>query len=107
MLKKIPLELLFWTSALVLLGITDPTTPHYSICVFRLLGWHHCPGCGLGHAIAFLLRGDIADSWRSHPLGGFALVVILHRIVVLSIDFYKTLKNSSYGSQQFLDAPRY
>lgn len=38
-------------------------------CPFRLVTGLPCPGCGMGHALVFALRGDFAGSWRSHPLG--------------------------------------
>jgi hypothetical protein len=45
------------------------------------IGW--CPGCGLGHAIAFLLHGNVVKSWRAHWLGVPALVMIVYRIYEL------------------------
>lgn len=107
MFRKFPLELACWIGALVSLAITNPAGTHYSLCVFRLLGWQHCPGCGLGHAIAYLLRGDIVASWHSHPLGAFALFIILQRIAVLSTPFYLNLKNHLYGRKQFLVPSRH
>ena len=51
--------------------------------VLALVGFEHCPGCGLGHSISYLLRGEWQLSWQSHPLGTFALVIILKRIFEL------------------------
>lgn len=106
MSKKFPFELLFWIAAIISLALSNPTLPHYSLCIFRFLGWEHCPGCGLGHAIAFLLHGNIASSWHSHPLGGFAVIVIFNRIAVLSAPYYLFIKKYWHGYQQFLAAPR-
>ena len=47
------------------------------------MGFNWCPGCGLGHSIAFLLHGDIRNSWHAHWLGVPALVIIVYRIVEL------------------------
>lgn len=109
MFRKTPFELIFWIAAIFSLAMSDPNTPHYSLCLFRLLGWQHCPGCGLGHAIAFLLRGNLSASWHSHPLGGFAAIVIICRIADLSAPYYiqiKTnilrLKKNSYGRKHLL-----
>jgi Protein of unknown function (DUF2752) len=44
------------------------------------MGITWCPGCGLGHSIAFLLHGDIRNSFHAHWLGIPALVIILYRI---------------------------
>lgn len=40
-----------------------------TLCPFRLLTGVPCPGCGMGHALVFALRGDFAGSFHSHPLG--------------------------------------
>lgn len=40
-----------------------------TLCPFRLVTGIPCPGCGMGHALVFALRGDFAGSFRSHPLG--------------------------------------
>lgn len=90
---------MFWVTAMFALAVTDPSTPHYSLCVFRLLGWHHCPGCGLGHAIAYFIRGDFKDSFQSHFLGIPAFFIILHRIAVLGVPFYIKIKQYFYGSK--------
>jgi len=77
-------ELTFWVSAIVALGISDPTqASHYTLCPLKLMGITWCPGCGLGHSIAFLLHGDIRNSFHAHWLGIPALFIILYRIVDL------------------------
>jgi hypothetical protein len=77
-------ELVFWISALTALALADPGVPsHYTLCPFRLLGFTWCPGCGLGHAIAFLLHGDLQSSFHAHWLGVPALIIIVYRIVDL------------------------
>jgi hypothetical protein len=77
-------ELLFWVAALIALAITDPALPsHYTLCPFKLMGITWCPGCGLGHSIAFLLHGDIKSSFDAHWIGIPALGIILYRIIVL------------------------
>jgi hypothetical protein len=40
-----------------------------TLCPFRMVTGIPCPGCGMGHALFFALRGDFAGSFRSHPLG--------------------------------------
>jgi hypothetical protein len=73
-----------WITALLLLALMDPAEdPHYSLCFFKWAGISFCPGCGLGHAISWLFRGELIASFKSHPLGIFALTVLLHRIYVL------------------------
>jgi hypothetical protein len=40
-----------------------------TLCPFKLLTGHDCPGCGMGHAVVFAMRGDFAASFHAHPLG--------------------------------------
>ena len=40
-----------------------------TLCPIKLLTGRDCPGCGMGHALVYGLRGDWAASWASHPLG--------------------------------------
>ena len=77
-------ELTFWIVSLTLLAIMEPgTDPHYSFCVFKILGIKFCPGCGLGHSISYLFHGNLQASFSSHPLGIFAVIIILFRIYKL------------------------
>jgi len=68
----------------MLLALMSPgTDPHYSLCIFKLIGIDFCPGCGLGHSISHLFRGDLQASFSAHPLGIFAVIIILFRIYKL------------------------
>lgn len=78
-------ELMFWVAALFALGFSNPAQAHFVLCPLRLMGFTWCPGCGIGHAIGYLLRGDIAASWHAHWLGIPALGVLLYRIYSLII----------------------
>ncbi|HXT00502.1 MAG TPA: DUF2752 domain-containing protein [Elusimicrobiota bacterium] len=54
----------------VLLQAYHPVLPESAgLCPFRLATGIPCPGCGMGHALVFALRGDLAGSFHSHPLG--------------------------------------
>jgi len=92
-------ELTAWTSALVLLALMDPATnSHYSFCIFKFTGIKYCPGCGLGHSISFLFHGDLRGSFSAHPLGIFAVAVILFRIYKLSsLHIFSHSKKYNYG----------
>lgn len=105
-IRSFPLELIFWITALFALAMTDPSTPHYSLCLFRFLGWKHCPGCGLGHSIAYLIRGNFSASWHSHFFGIPALCIILHRIAVLGSPYYLKIKTFFNGPQLPIFPPR-
>jgi len=42
-------------------------------CLMRALLHAPCPGCGLTRSVAAICRGDIRQSLRYHPLGGFVV----------------------------------
>lgn len=88
-LSRVPLEAVIWTAALVALAVTDPATEGLvSLCPFDALGFTFCPGCGLGHAIAYALQGDLAASVEAHPLGLVAVGILAGRIVTLAREAY-------------------
>jgi len=75
-------EAAIWIFGLLYLAIINsPESTHFTICPFANLGINFCPGCGLGNSISFLFRGDFISSFHSHPLGIFALIIIIARII--------------------------
>ena len=79
--RHLPPEAAIWTAALVALACTDPRAGGLvSLCVLKGLGLPFCPGCGLGHSIAFLLEGQWTAAVQAHPLGPVALPVLVGRI---------------------------
>ncbi|HEY0653066.1 MAG TPA: DUF2752 domain-containing protein [Chryseosolibacter sp.] len=73
-----------WLAGLFLLAIINPQSEtHITICPFANLGFEFCPGCGLGRSIAFLFRGEFLQSFQSHPLGFFAVIILSYRIFQL------------------------
>ncbi|MEO7314593.1 MAG: DUF2752 domain-containing protein [Ginsengibacter sp.] len=89
-------ELAFWIAGLILLATLNPAQKDpFSLCLSGLIGIDSCPGCGLGRSISFLLQGNPSASLEMHPLGIFALPVILHRIyTIFKINFIPTLKTT-------------
>lgn len=82
--QRYPLEAICWILGIFLLALTDPTRPHvFSLCLFSWVFDHGCPGCGLGRAIAFLVRGAWAASWQAHPLAAPALLLLSRRVFIL------------------------
>jgi uncharacterized membrane protein len=77
------LELLLWLLIVVLLLLPMPIETHFTLCPFSNLGWHYCPGCGVGRACHLALQGNLGASLAMHPLGIFALIVIFFRIFSL------------------------
>jgi hypothetical protein len=84
-LKSYGLEILFFSSALILLYFMDIHKPHVSLCPFAYFGFKFCPGCGLGHSLYYLMHFQIQNSWKAHPIGIFAFVVIIYRLCTLTI----------------------
>lgn len=83
-------EAWIWIAALIALAFTNPNGEgHLSLCPIKNMGWSFCPGCGLGHSISWLFRGEINHSIQSHPLGILALGILLFRI-------FNILTNSSF-----------
>ena len=82
-LIKANLELFIWIAAILWLAFLNPDSNPVSLCPFKFLGFHYCPGCGLGRSIALLFRGRFAESFNMHPLGSFALATIAFRIFQL------------------------
>jgi hypothetical protein len=79
--RHVPREAWIWAVALGALACTDPTAPPLvRLCPLDALGATWCPGCGLGHAVAHLLRGHLAASWAAHPLAAPAVLLLGARI---------------------------
>jgi len=86
-LSRIPVELIFWIAALVLLAAADPAHhqegKHFTFCPLATLGLSWCPGCGLGRSITQLFHGHVRESLHYHWLGIPAVLIIGYRIMVL------------------------
>jgi hypothetical protein len=90
MMKKpgrIPLELIFWTTALAALATATPYDHlhhhDFTLCPLSNLGLKWCPGCGMGRAITNILHGNLQESLKLHWFGIPALLIICVRIVAL------------------------
>jgi hypothetical protein len=95
-------ELIFWLTAVTSLAFFDPAgQSHFTLCVFKLVGFSRCPGCGIGHAISWLLHGNLQASLQAHWLGMPALIVIFHRIYCLSLQQMRTFKEHNLTNNGF------
>ena len=84
----INIEAVMWIIALAYLITINPySSDHFSFCMFHNLGITFCPGCGLGRSISMIFHGDFTGSFHTHPLGFFALMVLLYRIINLTTGF--------------------
>lgn len=73
-------ELLGWIAGLTVLFFLPEGIHETSLCMFSLLGFGHCPGCGIGHAIHYALQLNFSLSFQYHPLGIPAVIIIFMRI---------------------------
>lgn len=79
-------EAFIWTAALLCLYfIPVGGDNHFSICPLKNFGFDFCPGCGLGTSIHYFLHFDLLQSFHAHPLGLFALLVLVNRIITLLV----------------------
>jgi hypothetical protein len=97
-LKKFPPEAFIWIVALITLFFVNPSANHFTICPFHHLGLDFCPGCGLGRSISYLLSGHFRESFESHPLGLFAVIILLHRIQQLIKTNYQNYGTNYRGT---------
>jgi len=90
-------ELIIWLGGLCYLALLNPdSSGHFSLCPFKNLGFHFCPGCGLGQSISLFFHGRFEESLRTHPLGILAFIVLFSRIIKLSLINLKRFR-SNYG----------
>jgi hypothetical protein len=75
-------ELIFWIGGLVYLAIL-PEQNHFSFCPLKNAGFQFCPGCGIGNSISLIFHLKIFESFKAHPLGLFAFIIIILRIIQL------------------------
>jgi hypothetical protein len=57
-----------WTIALTALFFMD-TSSSTSFCIFKLVGFDSCRGCGIGHSIHFALHFQFREAVHHHLLG--------------------------------------
>lgn len=86
-------ELVFWLASLILLFLMK-TEKDPSLCIFRFIGFSHCPGCGLGHAIHYALHLHFALSFDAHIFGMPSVFIMLYRVKQLSF----TKKSIAYAT---------
>jgi hypothetical protein len=88
--KGFPWEGVVWFVGLIAVSVPDPTIERtWSLCLFDMLGITFCPGCGLGHAVAFLMRGEWALSFASHPLAIPTVAILVGRVVYLFFRYFR------------------
>jgi hypothetical protein len=89
-------EEIFWTSALVILFFMDTSGEEFSFCLFKMIGFKSCPGCGLGHSIHYALHLDFPKSFAGNAIG---IPVTLLLIIKVVKPFFH-LKNKNINGYQ-------
>ena len=85
-------EWLALAAALLLIAVMNPYVDNgTSWCLLELAQFPYCPGEGLGHSIAYTVRGDLPNAISANMMGPPAIIIILARIgFLLKKKFYYT-----------------
>jgi len=106
LLSRIPVELIFWVVALILLATADPAghvhKDHLSFCPLANLGLSWCPGCGLGRSVTQLFHGHVKESLNYHWFGIPAVMIIGYRIGILGHYQFKNTINKKYKEKDYV-----
>ncbi|MFZ4548791.1 MAG: DUF2752 domain-containing protein [Bacteroidales bacterium] len=95
------LEAFIWIAVLLYFAISPlPNSNHFTICPLSLAGFQHCPGCGLGRSIMMLLHGHISESTTMHPLGLFAIALLIGRVFVIFSNYSRFRKQLVSANNQ-------
>jgi hypothetical protein len=95
------LEAFIWIAVLLYFAFSPlPNANHFTICPLSLAGFQHCPGCGLGRSIVMLLHGHISESIANHPLGIFAIALLIGRVFVIFTNFFRFQKQIVSANNQ-------
>ena len=78
------MEAVLWMVGLAAVGSADPTlTSAIDLCLFKAVGLPGCPGCGLGHAMGYLFRGEWLLAVQTHWFSPVVLGILITRITSL------------------------
>ena len=84
--RVIDTEALLWAIGLLVLAASDPSSDfHFTLFWPQWVFGIQSPGYGLGHAVGYLFRGDLASSLDSHILGLPVVIALTYRIISLQV----------------------
>ena len=74
---------------LILMATLNPYIDNGSSwCLFETAGITYCPGDGLGHSVAFFVRGDYLRAIEANIMGPVAILIISSRVLYLLHSIY-------------------
>lgn len=75
-----------WAAGLLVLAVSSPSSDfHFTLFWPEWVFGIQSPGYGLGHSVAYLFRGDLANSLDSHLLGVPVVIALTYRIISLQV----------------------
>ncbi len=89
--QKIEWEGMIWFCGFCFLALINPDASHFSFCPLFHLDIY-CPGCGLGRSVSYLFHGAWSESFRTHPLGIVAVIILGIRTGTLVTQTFKNFK---------------
>ena len=97
--RTIDTEALLWAVGLFVLAASDPSSDfHFTLFWPQWVFGIQSPGYGLGHAVAYLFRGDLASSLDSHILGLPVVIVLTYRIISLQVRKAQAIRSKEESS---------
>ena len=94
------IEPLIWAAVLFCIFFMDVSGG--SICIFKMIGFNSCPGCGIGHSIHDVLHFNFTTSIKEHVFGIPVTTIILWQTVK---PFFRNKTQHNYhGSANAYDA---
>jgi hypothetical protein len=105
--KRKALEAVIWSTGLFAVAMADPFAPPLiDACLFKAVGFPLCPGCGLGHAVGFMARGEFLLSIESHPFAIAVVAVLSNHILSLVRSVVDSLQINRSDVQSYQISPR-
>lgn len=92
--RYVDAEALVWAVALLVMRLSDPASQrHFTLFWPEWVFGIRSPGYNLGHSISYMLRGDPLSSFEAHWLGPLVVLVLLHRIGILTLRRARLIRN--------------
>lgn len=89
-------EWLALSVGLLLMVFMNPyVADDFSWCLLEFMEFPFCPGEGLGHSIAYTVRGELNSALKANMMGPAAVVILLGRIGYLLKSIYLTTQNKT------------